>query len=102
MLMMRKVAQKSTQEQILGISDLTMVVLSWTHKREMVSSDVIKQGQWRAIYFWTRMESVTGLLMGSWLRAEGVEILDCKTNFILTSRQQLSVRQYKCAINFIK
>lgn len=47
------------------ISNLTTEVLSWTHKREMVSSDVIKQGQCRAIYFWTRMESVTGLLMGS-------------------------------------
>lgn len=47
------------------VSNLTTEVLSWTHKREMVSSDVIKQGQCRAIYFWTRMESVTGLLMGS-------------------------------------
>lgn len=50
---------------------MTYEVPSWTHKREMGSSNAIKQGQWRAIYFWTRMESVTGLLMGSWLRAEG-------------------------------
>ena len=55
------------------VSNLTKEVLSWTHKREMVSSSVIKQGQWRAIYFWNRMESVTGLLMGSWLRAGGGE-----------------------------
>lgn len=27
------------------VSNLTKEVLSWTHKREMVSSDVIKQGQ---------------------------------------------------------
>ena len=47
----------------------TKELLSWTHKREMVSSDVIKQGQWRAIYYWNRMDSchrfTNGLLTGT-------------------------------------
>lgn len=38
-------------------SNLTKENLSWTHNGEMGRSDVIKQGQWRAIYFWNRMDS---------------------------------------------
>lgn len=38
--------------------------------REMASGDVIKQGQWRVVYIRRGMESVTALLMASWLRAE--------------------------------
>lgn len=38
--------------------------------RGMASGDVIKQGQWRVVYIRPGMESVTALLMASWLRAE--------------------------------
>jgi len=99
MLMMRKATEKSIQGLDTWASNLTKEVLSWTHKREMVSSDVIKQGQWRAIYFWNRMESVTGLLMVSWLKAEGVGILDWKTNSVL-SRASGCEYHYKSTINF--
>lgn len=76
--------EKSTQGTDPWVSNLTKEFHSQIHKREMGSSDVIKQGQWRAIYFWNRMESVTGLLMDSTLKVEGGEIPVCKSNSIRT------------------
>lgn len=69
--MMRKVNPEIRPGADTWVRSSAEEVLSRTHKRGMVSSDLIKEGQWRAIYFRTRMESVTGLLMGSWLRVEG-------------------------------
>lgn len=63
---MRKVQGTDTK-----VSNSNKELLSpWHTRREMVSSDVIKQGQWRVVYIRTEMESVTALLMASWLRAE--------------------------------
>lgn len=63
--------QKRVQGTDTKVSNSNKELLSpWRTRREMVSSDVIKQGQWRVVYIRTGMESVTALLMASWLRAE--------------------------------
>lgn len=68
---MGKVAQKSAQGTDTKVGNSNKELHSpWRTRREMASSDVIKQGQWRVVYIRTGMESVTALLMASWLRAE--------------------------------